>query len=149
MGKQLDGPVPTVSEAFRLLDRGSQNVAGVVRDGQRDHRGWQCDRATDCLILTETEPEQEWGQWVLRMAKGENTRRSEIDAEHLTAQLRKVRVAQLQQSKEEEVWLIADGSDPCKPYTQEMPFLMEVLDENEQLVPGHTHRNGSSYQPIA
>jgi hypothetical protein len=77
------------------------------------------------------------GQRVLRMAKGESTRRSEIDAEHLTAQLRQVGVAQLQQSEEEEVWLIADGSDLCKPYAQEMPYLMEVLDENERLVPGY------------
>jgi hypothetical protein len=48
-----------------------------------------------------------------------------------------VGVAQLRQSEEEEVWLIADGSDLCKPYAQEMPYLMEVLDENEQLVPGY------------
>jgi hypothetical protein len=61
------------------------------------------------------------GQRVLRMAKGESTKRSEMDAEHLTTQLRQVGVAQLQQSEEEEVWLIADGSDLCKPYAQEMP----------------------------
>jgi hypothetical protein len=77
------------------------------------------------------------GQRVLRMAKGESTRRSEIDAEHLTAQLRKVGVAQLCQSEEEEVWLIADGSDLCKPYAQEMPYLMEVLNENKEVVPGY------------
>jgi hypothetical protein len=65
------------------------------------------------------------GQRVLRMAKGESTKRSEIDAEHLTAQLRQVGVAQLGQSEEEEVWLIADGSDLCKPHAQEMPYLME------------------------
>jgi hypothetical protein len=76
-------------------------------------------------------------QRVLRMAKGESTRRSEMDAEHLTAQLRQVGAAQLQQSEEEEVWLIADGSDLCKPYAQEMPYLMEVLDEHEQVVPGY------------
>ena len=70
-------------------------------------------------------------------AWGESTRRSEIDAEHLTAQLRQVGIAQLQESEEEEVWLIADGSDLCKPYAQEMPYLMEVLDENEQVVPGY------------
>src|SRR5258708_19019486 len=43
------------------------------------------------------------GQRVLRMAKGESTRRSEIDAEHLTAQLRQVGGAQLQQSGEDGV----------------------------------------------
>jgi len=30
MAKQLDGPVPAVSEAFRHLDWGSQNVASHV-----------------------------------------------------------------------------------------------------------------------
>jgi len=77
------------------------------------------------------------GQRVLRMAKGECTKRSETDAEHVTAQLQQVGVAQLQQSEAEEVWLIADGSNLCKPYAQEMPYLMEVLDEDEQLVPGY------------
>jgi hypothetical protein len=48
-----------------------------------------------------------------------------------------VGVAQLQQSEEEEVWLIADGSNLCKPYAQEMPYLMQVLNEDEQLVPGY------------
>ena len=76
-------------------------------------------------------------QRVLRMAKGESTRRSELDAEDLTARLRQVGVAQLQESEEEEVWLIADGSDLCKPYAQEMPYLMEVRDKNKKLVPGY------------
>jgi len=76
-------------------------------------------------------------QRVLRMAKGESTKRSEIDAEHLTAQLRRVGIAQLAQAEEEEVWLIADGSDLCKPYAQEMPYLMEVLNENKEEVPGY------------
>jgi Transposase DDE domain len=97
------------------------------------------------------------GQRVLRMAKGESTRRSEIDAEHLTAQLRQVGIAQLRQSEEEEVWLIADGSDLCKPYAQEMPYLMEVLDEHERLVPGYRtltvigvtpNRRGILYQKV-
>ncbi len=71
------------------------------------------------------------------MAKGESTRRSELAAEHLTEQLRQMGVGQLQKSETQEVWLIADGSNLCKPYAQEMPYLMEVLDEDEQLVPGY------------
>jgi len=55
-------------------------------------------------------------QRVLRMAKGESTKRSDLDAEDLTARLRQVGVAQLRESESEEVWLIADGSDLCKPY---------------------------------
>jgi hypothetical protein len=35
------------------------------------------------------------------------------------------------------VWLIADGSDLCKPYAQEMPYLMQVRDKNKKLVPGY------------
>ena len=76
-------------------------------------------------------------QRVLRMAKGESTRRSELDAEELTARLRQVGVAQIQESEPEEVWLIADGSDLCKPYAQDMPYLMQVRDQNKQLVPGY------------
>ena len=76
-------------------------------------------------------------QRVLRMAKGKSTKRSELDAEELTARLRQVGVAQLQESKAEEVWLIADGSNLCKPYAQEMPYLMQVHDKNKKLVPGY------------
>ena len=76
-------------------------------------------------------------QRVLRMAKGKSTKRSELNAEDLTARLRQVGVAQLQESEAEEVWLIADGSDLCKPYAQEMPYLMQVRDKNKRLVPGY------------
>lgn len=76
-------------------------------------------------------------QRVLRMAKGESTKRSELDAEELTARLRQVGVEQLQESEAKEVWLIADGSDLCKPYAQQMPSLMQVRDKNKQLVPGY------------
>ncbi|MEO7021011.1 MAG: hypothetical protein ABI234_12725 [Ktedonobacteraceae bacterium] len=62
------------------------------------------------------------GQRVLRMAKGESTKRSEIDAEQVTAKLRQVGIAQLAQVEEEDVWVIGDGSDLCKPYAQEMPY---------------------------
>ena len=96
-------------------------------------------------------------QRVLRMAKGESTKRSELDAEDLTARLRQVGVGQLQESKAEEVWLIADGSDLCKPYAQEMPYLMQVRDQNKQLVPGYRtltvlavtpQRRGILYQKV-
>lgn len=76
-------------------------------------------------------------QRVLRMAKGESTKRSELNAEDLTARLRQVGITQLQDNEAEEVWLIADGSDLCKPYAQEMPYLMEVHDKNKKLVPGY------------
>src|SRR2546428_564134 len=44
-------------------------------------------------------------QRVLRLAKGESTQRSELDAEHLTQRLREAAVEQLRQAPEEEVWL--------------------------------------------
>ncbi|GHO45591.1 hypothetical protein KSX_88510 [Ktedonospora formicarum] len=74
---------------------------------------------------------------MLRMAKGESTKRSELDAEELTARLRQVGVGQLRESKADEVWFIADGSELCKPYAQEMPYLMQVRDQNKKLVPGY------------
>lgn len=87
------------------------------------------------------------GQRVLRMAKGESTKRSEIDAEQVTAKLRQVGIAQLAQAEEEDVWVIGDGSDLCKPYAQEMPYLMEVLNENKEVVPGYRTLTGIGVTP--
>src|SRR5437868_14650624 len=76
-------------------------------------------------------------QRVIRLATGQSTQRSELDAEHLTQRLREVAVEQLEQAPEEEVWLIADSSDLRKPYAEVMPSLMQVRDLDEQLVPGY------------
>ena len=76
-------------------------------------------------------------QRVIRLATGESTKRSELDAEHLTKRLREVAVEQLAQAPEEELWLIADSSDLRKPYAEAMPYLMQVRDLDEQLVPGY------------
>jgi hypothetical protein len=76
-------------------------------------------------------------QRVIRLATGASTQRSELDAEHLTKRLREVAVQQLEQAPEEEVWLIADSSDLRKPYAEVMPYLMQVRDLDEQLVPGY------------
>lgn len=65
-------------------------------------------------------------QRVLRLASGESTKRSSIDAEHLTAQLRTDAAAYLGQASEEELWVIADCSDLRKPYASELPYLMQV-----------------------
>ena len=74
---------------------------------------------------------------MIPLATGESTQRSELDAEHLTRRLREVAVEQLEQTPEEELWLIADSSDLRKPYAEVMPYLMEVRDLEEQLVPGY------------
>ena len=60
-------------------------------------------------------------QRVLRLASGESTLRSEIDAEHLTKQLREAAVEYLAEASEEELWLAADCSNLRKPYATEMP----------------------------
>lgn len=86
-------------------------------------------------------------QRVIRLAKGESTKRSQLDAEHLTQRLREVAVQQLEQVPEEEVWLIADGSDLRKPYAEAMPYLMQVRDLDEQLVPGYRTLNVIAVTP--
>lgn len=57
-------------------------------------------------------------QRVIRLATGQSTQRSELDAEHLTKRLREVVVVQLEQAPEDEVWLIADSSDLRKSYAE-------------------------------
>jgi hypothetical protein len=74
---------------------------------------------------------------VIRLATGQSTQRSELDAAHLTRRLREVAVQQLEQAPEDEVWLIADSSDLRKPYAEVMPYLMPVRDLDQQLVPGY------------
>ena len=80
-------------------------------------------------------------QRVIRLATGESTQRSELDAEHLTKRLREVAVEQLEQAPEEELWLIADSSDLRKPYAEAMEYLMQVRDLDQQLVPGYRTLN--------
>ncbi len=50
-------------------------------------------------------------------------------------------VEQLEQAPEDELWLIADSSDPRKPSAEVMPYLMQVWDLDEQLVPGYRTLN--------
>src|ERR1051326_8328420 len=80
-------------------------------------------------------------QRVIRLATGQSTQRSELDAKHLTQRLREVAVEQLAQAPEDELWLIADGSDLRKPYAEAMPYLMRVRDLDKQLVPGYRTLN--------
>src|SRR6266516_3510834 len=80
-------------------------------------------------------------QGVIRLATGQSTQRSELDAEHLTKRMREVAVEQLEQAPEEEVWLIADSSHLRKPYAEAMPYLMQVRDLDGNLVPGYRTLN--------
>jgi Transposase DDE domain len=81
-------------------------------------------------------------QRIIRLASGESTQRSELDAQHLTQQLREAAVEYLAQAPEEELWLVADCSDLRKPYATEMPSLMQVPAlEGKGLVPGYRTLN--------
>lgn len=75
------------------------------------------------------------------MASGESTKRSELDAEHLTGKLRERGVEQLRD--EEAVWAIVDPSELRKPYAKEMPALMRVRKSGAEkgTVPGYRTLN--------
>jgi hypothetical protein len=81
-------------------------------------------------------------QRMLRLASGESTQRSELDAQQLTKQLREAAVEYLDQAPEEELWLVADCSDLRKPSATEMPYLMQVPAlQGKGLVPGYRTLN--------
>jgi hypothetical protein len=58
------------------------------------------------------------------MAKGETTKRSDLDADHLIARLRTRAGERL--ADQDEIWAIVDPSELRKPYAKEMPDLMRV-----------------------
>lgn len=112
----------------------SETIRGIINAGSL-----VCQQiAAHSTVLSRA---KEPGQRVSRFATGESTKRSEVDAEHLTAKLRERGVQQLAESDSEELWLIADQSDLRKPYAQEMPDLMQVRDLEGQLVPGYRTLN--------
>lgn len=77
-------------------------------------------------------------QRIIRMVKGQTTKRSpDLNADHLTAQMRTHALAQLGEQKSDELWLIADGSDLRKPYAKEMPHLSKVRALTGGLVNGY------------
>jgi hypothetical protein len=111
-----------------------ETVKGVIGAGSL-----VCQRiAASSAILSVA---KEGGQRVSRMATGESTKRSQINAEALTAALRKRGIEHLAGADTDEIWLIADGSDLRKPYAREMPELMQVRDLDGKLVPGYRTMN--------
>ena len=102
-----------------------------------------CQRIAACSPLLSQA--KDGAQRILRLATGESTKRSQVDAEHLTEQLREVAVEQLAQAPEDELWLIADSSDLRKPYAQEMPALMQVRDLEGHLVPGYRTQSAAGH----
>ena len=75
------------------------------------------------------------------MARGTSTKRSELDAEHLTARLGERGVAQFRDA--EEVWAVGDPSELRKPYARELPHLMRVRKTGGEkgTVPGYRTLN--------
>jgi hypothetical protein len=104
-----------------------------------------CERiAASSAVLSEA---KEGGQRVSRMARGESTKRSQIDAASVTSALRERGVAYLSEADTDELWLIADGSDLRKPYAREMPDLMQVRDLDGRLVRGYRTLNSLGITP--
>ena len=58
------------------------------------------------------------------MARGETTKRSDLDAAALVGRLRAQAVAEL--AGEEEVWAVVDMAELRKPHAREMADLMRV-----------------------
>jgi hypothetical protein len=81
------------------------------------------------------------GQRVIRLAKGESTKRSQLDAASLTERLRSRGLAELAESETDDLWLMFDGSDLRKPHAHMMPDLMQVKALDGKLVPGYRTLN--------
>lgn len=91
---------------------------------------------------------QKGAQRVIRLVTGKSTKRSpNLDADHLTEQLRTQAVAQLRQTKPEALWVLADGSDLRKPHAKTMPHLMKVRSLTKTLVPGYRTLNAVGVTP--
>lgn len=115
-------------ETFAEIVRGIINAGSLV-----------CQRiAAQSSVLSLV---KDGAQRVIRFATGESTKRSQVDAEHLAAALCQRGVAQLGESRADELWVIADQSDLRKPYASEMPDLMQVRGLDGTFVPGYRTLN--------
>lgn len=136
-----EGPLEEYLRSFSSLigDRRTgftfrETIKGIIATGSL-----VCQRiAAHSQLATGT---QKGGQRVIRLAKGESTKRSQLDAASLTERLRARGLAELAEAATEEVWLMCDGSDLRKPYAAMMPDLMQVKDLDGQLVPGYRTLN--------
>ena len=144
---QWQSPLAAYLADYRSLMGDQRTVVtfGAVVQGIIGAGSLVCERiAAQSAVLAAA---QDGGQRVSRLATGESTKRSQLDAAHLTAQLRQRGVAQLAQGTGDELWLIADGSDLRKPYAQAMPALMQVRDLAGALVPGYRTMNVLGVMP--
>jgi len=99
--------------------------------------------STICQRIAHHSPElaanSRGAQRVIRMVTGASTMRSQLDAPHLTAQLRERAVEHLtgEALRRGELWLILDGSELRKPYAREMEHLQKVRALDGGLVNGY------------
>jgi len=120
---------------FLIGDRRTAVTFGAGVQGIIGAGSLVCARlATQSAVLAAA---QDGGQRVSRLATGESTKRSQLDAAPLTAQLWQRGVAHLAHGTGAALWLIGDGSELCKPYAQAMPALMQVRDLHGDVVPGY------------
>lgn len=120
-------------------DRCTGVTFGAVVKGIIGAGSLVCERiAAHSEILTAT---TKGAQRVIRLAKGESTKRSQLDAASLTEKLRRRGLAQLAESGTDELWLMFDGSDLRKPHAEVMPALMQVKDLDGSWVPGYRTLN--------
>ncbi len=116
------------SKTFGAIVRGIINAGSLI-----------CQRiAAHSPLLSAT---KDGAQRVIRLARGESTKRSDLDAEHLVEVLCERGVEYLAESEADELWLVADPSDLRKPYASEMADLMQVRDLGGKLVPGYRTLN--------
>lgn len=109
----------------------TETVKGIVASGSL-----VCQRiATHSPVLGAV---KKGAQRIIRMVRGVTTKRSpDLDADHVTAQMRTQAVAHLASAASDELWLLADGSDLRKPSATAMPDLMQVRDLDGHLVNGY------------
>jgi hypothetical protein len=133
--------LPGYLGAFGRLsrDRRTEVTFGEIIKGIITSGSLVCQQiAAGSAILSEA---KEGGQRVGRLARGESTKRSPINDETVTAVLRECGVESLAAAEEDEVWLIADGSELRKPYARKLPDMMQVKALDGGLVPGYRTMN--------
>jgi hypothetical protein len=109
----------------------TETVRGIIGSGSL-----VCQRiATQSPILGRL---QKGAQRIIRMVTAQTTKRSpDLDAAHLTTQLRTQAVTHLAETPGDELWLLADGSDLRKPHATAMPHLMKVRALDKSLILGY------------
>ena len=113
-----EAPLASYLQVFRPLigDRRTAATFAAVVYGILAAGSTVCQRIADHSPVLSTG--RRGAQRVIRMVTGASTMRSQLDAPHLTAQLRQRAVEHLKEAATQrgELWLILDCSDLRKPY---------------------------------